>query len=444
MYIAISDTETEFTIIDSSSNIGGVETLVVRLARFLNRDKRNVRLLHFNASSFVRRELSEFDFQEVHLESSISYLTGKEIDLLRNSLESHINGFEFVFAPYYSNLQLASLLPKENTVILNGFFHPSAWVTHLSFGLLSDVAKHFHSSKTSIRKIKVNDHWLYQQDLLRKLDNHSANWFMSDLVKKYHEYYYNVELPNSRVIPLPFDIPEIDPVAFDKARKKRDMLKVVWLGRFEYFKNPSIKKTYEALQQLIEKHKDLKVEFDLIGYGSEKYEKDIRKEVKTSGRLQVKYLGKIFPDRLPEVIAQYDVGVAMGTSALHIGVMGIPTIYVDASDENHYKEIKGCWLHKEPIGLGSGVYADIAGYRIDGREEIKVLFEEVIAAPELLENYGAKDREYVLENYDEKKIMPQIIDAWTSSTFSPGDMEVYRYPPLKRFIRRTARKILRR
>jgi len=444
LHTAISDQETEFIIIDSSSYVGGVETLIVRLARFLKRNKMNVTLLYLKPSSFVRKELSELNYREVQTKNAISYMSRREIELLKESLESHSYGFEFVLAPYYSNLQLASLLPKENTVILNGFFHASAWVTDLSNGLLLDATNLLCSSKASIRKKTINHHWLYQQDLLRKLDCRSANWFMSDLVKKYHEYYYDVELPNSRVIPLPFDIPEIDPVVFEKARKKGDVLKVVWLGRFEYFKNPSIKKTYEALQELIEKHLDLKVEFDLIGYGREKYEKDIRKGVKTSGRLQVKYLGKIFPDKLPDVISQYDVGVAMGTSALHIGAMGIPTIHVDGSDEKHYKDIKGCWLHKEPVGLGSGVYENIAGYKINGREDIKILFEEIIAAPELLEKYGVRDRNYVIENYDENKIMPQIIDAWTSSTFSPGDMEVYRHPPLKRFIRRTAKRILRR
>jgi len=188
VYKAVSHEETEFTIIDSSSILGGVETLVVRLARFLNRDGMNVRLLCFNPTSFVRRELSEFEFQEVHLKSSISYITGKEIGLLKESLRSHGRIFKFVLAPNYSNLQLASLLSNENTVLLNGFFHPSAWVTDLSNGLLLDATNLLCSSKASIRKKRVNIHWLYQQDLLRKLDTRSANWFMSDLIKKYHEY----------------------------------------------------------------------------------------------------------------------------------------------------------------------------------------------------------------------------------------------------------------
>lgn len=428
------------------SGLGGAETLHSRIVNYLAASKCKLYMIASERDYAYNQIPKELLGNIIRIPVDGKYLSTKnnslkekkEIQELVKTYLSLNDTILLAYAPYFNNLQITMMIFEsfQHARLFTSFLHPESWPRAI-FSWPSVYGK-------SIRPLRKNSLYYYQRELLKKLDTGSANWFMSDVVKKYHEFYYDVELPNSRVIPLPFDIPEIDPVAFDKARKKRDMLKVVWLGRFEYFKNPSIKKTYEALQQLIEKHKDLKVEFDLIGYGSEKYEKDIRKEVKTSGRLQVKYLGKIFPDRLPEVIAQYDVGVAMGTSALHIGVMGIPTIYVDASDENHYKEIKGCWLHREPIGLGSGVYGDIAGFRIDGREDMRILFEEMIAAPNLLEDYGVKDRNYVIENYDENKIMPQIIDAWTSSTFSPGDMEVYRYPPLKRFIRRTARKILRR
>jgi hypothetical protein len=266
---------------------------------------------------------------------------------------------------------------------------------------------------------------------------------MSDIVKKYHEYYYDVKLSNSEVIPLPFDIPNIDIDSLKQRKSNNDILKVIWLGRFEYFKNPAIKKVYSALSNLANKYKYMKIEFDLIGYGRKKYEKDIRKNVKTDNRLEVNYLGKIPPNKLPEILVQYDVGVAMGTSALHIASMRIPTIYLDASDENHFDDIKGCWLHNEPIGLGSGIYADIAGIRIKGRKKLKELFQEIILNPELKENYGVLDRSYVLENHDENKNMPQIIDAWTSSTFTPNDMIIYRHPPIERFIRRIAIKMLK-
>ncbi len=428
------------------SGLGGAETLHSRIVNYLAASKCKLYMIASERDFTYKQISKEFLEDIIRIPVDGIYLSTKnnsqkekkEIQELAKSYLSLNDNMLLAYAPYFSNLQVTMMIFEsfQHARLFTSFLHPEAWPRAL-FSWPSVYGK-------SIRPLRKNSLYYYQKELLKKLDTGSASWFMSDLVKKYHEHYYEVELPNSRVIPLPFGIPEIDPVVFERARKKSCTLKVVWLGRFEYFKNPSIKKTYKALQQIIEKRKDLKVEFDLIGYGSEKYEKDIRKEVKTSGRLQVKYLGKIFPDRLPEVIAQYDVGVAMGTSALHIGVMGIPTIYVDASDENHYKEIKGCWLHREPIGLGSGVYGDIAGFRIDGREDMRILFEEMIAAPNLLEDYGVKDRNYVIENYDENKIMPQIIDAWTSSTFSPGDMEVYRYPPLKRFIRRTARKILRR
>lgn len=427
----------QYVVIDSSSNVGGIETLIVRVVSYLLKNGLSVSLLFLNSNSYVNRVLTESKgVTRTHfsIPYGLPYLSvneGKGIsERLNNCFSAEST---LVLSSNLSHLQLILHLNRSDVTVLNGFFHTESWVNELFV---------MHEK---ILPRKRNSLWSYQRALLADLDYGAANWFMSDVVKKYHEFYYDVELSNSRVIPLPFDIPEIDAVGFDNARKKRDMLKVLWLGRFEYFKNPSIKKTYEALEQLIEKHKDLKLEFDLIGYGSEKYEKDIRKVVKTSGRLQVKYLGKIFPDKLPEVITQYDVGVAMGTSALHIGGMRIPSILVDASDEKHINQIKGCWLHEAPVGfLGEGVYADICGYTVEARRGLLTFFEELLDLGTRSETIGNKCYEYTLENYDENKIMPQIIDAWTSSTFSPGDMEVFRHSPLKRFIRRTAKKILRR
>ena len=431
-----------------SEYTGGAETLLLRMVSYSVKRNRSISMFSIE-NDFVFRNLNDKILEKIDMKlldpsilMPIMYMEDKDYNSLSHMIlgETDCCTFDtFVYAPYFNNLQASMLIfdKSRNLKLFTAFLHPEAWPRAL-FSWPSVHGK-------SIRPLRKNSIYYYQRELLRKLDLGFANWFMNDVTKKYHEYYYDVELPNSRVIPLPFDIPEIDPVFFDKARKNRGILKVLWLGRFEYFKNPSIKKTYEALQQLVEKHKELNVEFDLIGYGSEKYEKDIRKQVKTSGRLQVKYLGKVFPDKLPEVIAQYDVGVAMGTSALHIGGMRIPSILVDASDEKHISQIKGCWLHEAPVGfLGEGVYADICGYTVEVRRDLLTLFEEFLELGTRSEIVGSKCYEYTLENYDENKIMPQIIDAWTSSTFSPGDMEVYRHPPIKRFIRRTAKKILRR
>lgn len=436
----------KLAILFSSTAIGGAETLMARISRYSIRHNYDLQLVNTSCESVIKDLIEPEKFSSI-VDLSLSLGTGlmtkKEFERLvaAKELVSKTADEIHILAPYFHNIQIAmaAFRPYADRVrITTAFLHTEAWSRAL-------FTIPLFGKRQQIRDLKQNSLYYYQKHLLQRLDLGSANWFMSDLVKKYHEYYYDVQLPNSRVIPLPFDIPEIDPVVLNRSRKNSDILKVVWLGRFEYFKNPSIKKTYEALDRLTEEHKDLKVEFDLIGYGNEKYEKDIRKEVKTSGRLQVKYLGKIFPDKLPEVISQYDVGVAMGTSALHIGGMRIPSILVDASDEKHINQIKGCWLYEAPVGfLGEGVYADICGYSVKARQELSTMFEELLDRGHGSETLGNKCFEYTLENYDENKIMPQIIDAWTSSTFSPGDMEVYRHPPLKRFIRRTAKRILRR
>lgn len=263
------------------SGLGGAETLHSRIVNYLAASKCKLYMIASERDFTYKQISKEFLEDIIRIPVDGIYLSTKnnsqkekkEIQELAKSYLSLNDNMLLAYAPYFSNLQVTMMIFEsfQHARLFTSFLHPEAWPRAL-FSWPSVYGK-------SIRPLRKNSLYYYQKELLKKLDTGSASWFMSDLVKKYHEYYYDVELPNSRVIPLPFDIPEIDSVVLNRSRKNSDILKVVWLGRFEYFKNPSIKKAYEALQQLIEKHKDLKVEFDLIGYGSEKYEKEDRKSV---------------------------------------------------------------------------------------------------------------------------------------------------------------------
>lgn len=431
----------------NSTNLGGAETLTTRIINYLAADNKRTymfatkddyafnNLSSKNQRNIIRIPIDDFCLSSKNISPrTLSKFTERVLEYIPYNTENL-----YIYAPYFNNIQLMSLVFYEirNAKLFTGYLHPEAWP--------GSLFPFFSRFKKTIKPIKKSRLYHFQQINLINLDRHSANWFMNDIVKKYHEYYYDIELRNAKVIPLPFDIPNVGENTTRVNEVSQDKLKVVWLGRFEYFKNPAIKKVYNALSNLVNKYKEMKIEFDLIGYGRKEYEKDVRKYVKTDNRLEVKYLGKIFPDKLHEVLAQYDVGVAMGTSALHIASMKIPTILVDASDEKHISQIKGCWLNEAPTGfLGEGIYADICGYGIETRRNLLTLFEELLNYGTQSGLIGEKCYEYIHKYYDRNKIMPQIIDAWTSSTFSPADMEVYRHLPIERLIRRAAIKLLKK
>ncbi|WP_198468395.1 hypothetical protein [Acetomicrobium sp. S15 = DSM 107314] len=433
----------QFVTLHPTINLGGAETLLARIIRFLSRQNIKV-IMITHENDFVYSELltaSEKGFVDIwclpKTRKGVKYLYDEDIlDLehLGQGLRSAIKGTLCVYAPYFNNLQLAMTIfrKSEDVRILTSFLHPEAWPTSLFFSRLSRY-------KESIRPLKKNKLWHYQRNLLKILDKNNACWFMSDSVKSYHEYYYDVDLPKSAVIPLPFDTKDHNAVW--EGPSAHGIFRVVWLGRFDYFKNPSIKVIFDALQSLAEENKNTKIKFNLIGYGNKRYEKDIHSYLK-SDKIEINYLGKIHVSELDDILVKHDVGIAMGTSSLHIGALGIPAINIEAGDEKSKKKIKGTWLFQQPKGLASDVYLEITGKsQVIGRE-IGCLLKQAMNNKELLPLLGEKCRKYVRNNYDENKIMPKLINIWESSSFSPEMFPIYREPIYYRVARSVIAKVL--
>jgi glycosyltransferase involved in cell wall biosynthesis len=424
-----------FVTLHPTSNLGGAETLLTRIVRSFTKNRKRIIMITYE-NDFVFSELTEDEKKLVdrriipQMGKSVKYLHDKEIADLENlgsKIRKSRQGPLCIYAPYFNNLQLAITMFRktDNVRILTAFLHPEAWPRSL-------FRSRFCSTKKSIRPLKENQLWQYQKNLLNMLDQNRACWFMSESVKAYHEYYYGVTLSNSYVIPLPFDIRNHS-TKWGGSREQKTF-RVVWLGRFEYFKNPSIKTVFMALQDLAKIHTDINFEFSLIGYGRKEYEEDVRSFVQ-SNLVKVNFLGKISVSEIDPLLTKHDVGVAMGTSALHMGALGMPTIYIESSDEKNAESIKGTWLFDQPIGLASGVYLKITGNQYPGREHIRSLLEHAIKNKDLLARFGEKSRKYVEDYYDEEKLIPRILEATDNSTFAPDKVPVYREPLFYRFAR---------
>lgn len=424
-----------FVTLHPTSNLGGAETLLIRILRSMFKKGQKVTMImHKNDFVFSQLDSGEREMIETwelpEMGKSVKYLNTKELSFLE-SLGGKIsnNGKDnfYVYAPYFNNLELAIALFRKQTNVrlFTSFLHPEAWPRDLFF---SSIARR------AIRPKKKCPLWEYQRQLLQTLDEKRASWFMSESVKAYHEFYYEVKLQNSYVIPLPFDV-DAHNVSWQPLGEQ-NRFKVIWLGRFDYFKNPSIKTAFEALQSLAEKNRDIKFELSLIGYGNDSFEKDIRESLK-SDLVKIEFFGRIPVSEIDELLVQHHVGIGMGTSVLHMGVLGMPTINIEAGDDNNIGKIKGSWLFDLAIGLCSGVYLDMAGGKSSfKRESVSSLLNQAFNQRQDLQKIGQKCRKYVCDYYDERIVMPRVLDAWQGSNFSTGMFSVYRAPLPIRAIRR--------
>ena len=426
---------------------GGIATLIARVALYLKEKGEKVHYIgreESYLSAFMRNnDIGFYPCDAISKGIPYFFLSDKDLEYLdlflkQNNQESITSSNVFVSFDFNSLLYSLKIANKQLSSIATGFFHPEAWPMEQHSTLLKD--KIFRVRNKGIKQKEKGSLWRYQRKLLQDLDNKNGSWFMSESVKAYHEFYYEVDLPNSQVIPLPFDVSSH--ISNWQGNWEDKKFRVIWLGRFEYFKNPSIKKVFCALQNLAKKYGDVEFEFSLIGYGDKYHEQDIRSVVQPSS-IKVNYLGKVSVSDIDEILIKHDLGVAMGTSALHMGVLGLPTINIEGGDQYNQDRICGTWLFDQPIGLASGVYLELAGLDYPKRMTISSLLEEAFEKRHLGQLYGEKCRKYVFENHDESIVMPNMIKAWEKSCFHPSMFPIYRAPFYLRIARNLVRNILK-
>jgi hypothetical protein len=139
-----------------------------------------------------------------------------------------------------------------------------------------------------------------------------------------------MQIPISIVSPLKF-----------RVRKIRDEVALAWLGRVAYDKINSLKK---IIKDISISQCQVKIKLHIIGSGSK--EKELQDfaaihgvQLHCAGVLQ----GRELHDYLTENI---DIGIAMGTSCLEIGALGIPIALIDYSIYELPDDANYDWLYE--------------------------------------------------------------------------------------------------
>jgi hypothetical protein len=161
--------------------------------------------------------------------------------------------------------------------------------------------------------------------------------------------------------------------------------------------------------------KDLSVIFDIIGTGDYEY---LIRDFIPNPHLTINFLGTI-TERLDEILINYDLCFAMGTSVLESAKLNIPSILVDASYIELPTDYKYRWIFE------SKDY--ILGYllpneKINNNSLLMSNILYLIKDVDKKSTIGNKCYEYVKEHHSLDAISKRLIDYIGQSTLTVDDV----------------------
>jgi len=428
-----------FIFLYHNKNIGGIATLIIRLVLKFKTMGREILYIgrkdSYLSNFFQSNGIGVFGILETVIEKDVSYMEEIDLNYLRNIgnfLE--LNKEDTIFTFDFKSLMFGFVISERcGCKILTGLFHPEAWPMGIKY-------LNIRGKYQTRRKVK-NSQWYYQRDLLFYLANSGALWSMNEIYKCYHEYYYEIKLVGCKIIPLPFEHTKVEPEINIDIITNTDSFSVLWIGRFDYFKNPSIMKVYKALLKIYSETPMINISFNIVGYGEGKrFEHDIQLKLRNSP-FRVNFLGKIPHENLYKIIQENDIAICMGTSALHAASLGLPTIIVDAMDYCRMHLIKGVWFYESQFGyLGGGAYADLINLQVPNRKELYYLIKNYLKEKkELKYEIGLKCKKKA-HLYCSDNIYRMILDFVQNSEYIKKK-QIFRFNPIQRLVIRKGKDV---
>ncbi|ATL98052.1 TPA: glycosyltransferase [Aeromonas bestiarum] len=414
-------------VFDFSQGLGGAETFNTRLVSYLVDIGDNVavvgrkgsfifELLDRKGVEIKKYIIPEMDDFFVSLREQ-SYLAAVGQQIIDDFFGEEI----YVLASYFDVLHKAMHIfnGDKRVHILTGILHPEAWS-------LWEPDVGFNAAR-SFKSKRIDRLWHYKRDLLSKLDGAKAIWYPNDIFRKYNEHYFSLCLHHRALATVP-----VEPVVHNinyQITAPENVLRVLWLGRFDFFKNESIFKFIEGLNELLEINKNITIYFDLIGYGVEPYENEVKSYCEqVRDRLRIRFIGKMNEVEIYSRVnsEKYHFAVAMGSSAYHLAMMGLPVLAIDSSVKGLRRLVKGVWLDEatDEFDEGSSLYLMMIGEEpLQRRDIIDILMESFDDG--FLQKKSVSCSEYVKRYHSIDVLLPKIRNFILQSEFT--DKITYRF-----------------
>lgn len=407
-----------FVIMDSSLSLGGAETFNARFVKYLCRDPSN-RIVLLTVPGGTVESLLRVNDIEVDVfyipdawTFNVSPRSRDALCELGRGVRRILNGKVFVLCCYIENLHKAMYMfdGLSDVYLLSGVLHPEAWsLWHPDSGF---------DANRSFGPRKVDELWHYKRHLLKELDNHRALWYPNDIYRRYNEHYFDIKLNHRASATVPVELPNAE---FKyQPELGSNVLKIVWLGRFDFFKNASIRAFIVGLSEVVD-DSVTSVLIDLIGYGETKYEHELR-ELSGFRGIKINFVGKKSEADIQALLCQnqYHVGFGMGSSAYHLAAYGLPVLAIDSAVKGYENWVKACWLcdANDEFDEGSSLYLDLIGEYSGSRQELVEILRKIISDRDSLHDVGERCRNYVRSHHDVDVIMKRISGFMIGSTFN--------------------------
>jgi hypothetical protein len=405
-----------------SGDIGGIETFFFDLANLLIND---------HEVFFLCNEKDNF-YETNNIDNRIIFIYKNDITpvefmskkAIRNEETNILQYFDmnqeyYVISMRFPDLQYAMSIFGGffNFKLLHFWNHPMAWISHLyMFGLSKYVTK-----RIVINKTKYN----YQRSLLKELELKFADYQGMNIKSlEYNNWFYDLDCslnPNSFSIPV-----------LSKCTNQRETnnfmelksLRVLWVGRYDWFKLEAIAYIVESLEKLSYGFLNHKISLDLAGYGSVDQEIIIEK-LKANSSLSINILGKIEYSNLTKLFENYDIGVAMGLTVKNMADCNLPSILIDSMNVSNV-EVKSCsWIFDINDDAGDEIYFNIAG-QSSNRKSLYDLIHPILEGKEDLFELSRKSKNFFDKNYSMQKNLPKLLYLLTSSQFAGLNYKIYR------------------
>jgi len=424
-----------FVICANGIGVGGMEVLFSGYIKYLVSKNYNVYLITINTPNNIYFKLLE-DIDNIKYifrsQDNILYMSSKNRTIERNNVRMQLQGLDyqntFGVCGYFRDLLiLMNIFHNTETKITLIWPHPLDWTNYISF-------KH---KQYYFKREKNSSLYKYQKLLLAKLDQNNASYYTSYAIFDYNNWYYETALPERKIEGLP--IQKNAGVSFNYYRDEwKKEWSILWVGRFDYYKNDAICKIFETLE-IIAAQKNIKFTFNIAGYGPDSFVADLHNRIKPTN-VKVNYLGAIPPTELNTYFSQNDIGIGMGVTVKQMGFAGLPSILIDSLSERYEGENNCTWVFDIDTGDdGDGLYYQVMKKPLKNRKPLLELLCEVVDHPSLLNEYSKKCKEYIEKNYSYDKQYDIITKRVLSSTFDSSKIEIYHYG----FLRTNLRKIKR-
>lgn len=197
-------------------------------------------------------------------------------------------------------------------------------------------------------------------------------------------------------------------------------IKVVWLGRIDMdFKIHILKKVLLDID-LIKEDLGNQVVFNIIGNGPGLEE--LKKFVRLKINYQVNFLNELKGNCLSNALKENHIGFAMGTSALDIAAVKVPTVLLDFS-YNEIVDYNYRWLFESNDHILGRDIKLLSTNEIKSMKSLLLIFQELRENPLKIKEQCF---EYLNENHSSADMARRILNFLSNTELTLHDIYQYR------------------